>query len=425
MSTHYKPRILDRQLKRRLEGIGAVLIEGPKLCGKTTTAEQIAGSVLYMALPESRAENIRMVQLAPNILLQGETPRLLDEWQIAPGLWDSVRFEVDHRETPGQFILTGSAVPANRDEIFHTGTGRISWLRMRPMTIFESGESNGSISLNDLFEGAEGLAGVNMLNLEDIAYLTCRGGWPTASNQTGEIALDRAFDYYDAVVNEDISRVDGIHRNVERAKRLMRSYARNQGTQTSIEAIRQDMLANDTISLDAKTVQSYIDALKKIFVIEDMPSWNPNLRSKAAIRTTDTRYFIDPSIGVAALGVGPTDLINDLETFGLMFESMCVRDLRVYADALGGAVYHYRDKNGLECDAVIHLRNGSYGLVEIKLGGTEAIEHGASTLKKLNNIIDTGKMKKPSFMAVLTGIGKYAYQREDGVYVIPLGCLKD
>lgn len=425
MNTHYKPRILDRQLKRRLEGIGAVLIEGPKLCGKTTTAEQIAGSVLYMALPESRAENIRMVQLAPNILLQGETPRLLDEWQIAPGLWDSVRFEVDHRETPGQFILTGSAVPANRDEIFHTGTGRISWLRMRPMTIFESGESNGSISLNDLFEGAEGLTGVNMLNLEDIAYLTCRGGWPTASNQTGEIALDRAFDYYDAVVNEDISRVDGIHRNVERAKRLMRSYARNQGTQTSIEAIRQDMLANDTISLDAKTVQSYIDALKKIFVIEDMPSWNPNLRSKAAIRTTDTRYFIDPSIGVAALGVGPTDLINDLETFGLMFESMCVRDLRVYADALGGAVYHYRDKNGLECDAVIHLRNGSYGLVEIKLGGTEAIEHGASTLKKLNNIIDTGKMKKPSFMAVLTGIGKYAYQREDGVYVIPLGCLKD
>ena len=425
MNTHYKPRILDRQLKRRLEGIGAVLIEGPKLCGKTTTAEQIAGSVLYMALPESRAENIRMVQLAPNILLQGETPRLLDEWQIAPGLWDSVRFEVDHRETPGQFILTGSAVPANRDEIFHTGTGRISWLRMRPMTIFESGESNGSISLNDLFEGAEGLAGVNMLSLEDIAYLTCRGGWPTASNQTGEIALDRAFDYYDAVVNEDISRVDGVHRSVERAKRLMRSYARNQGTQTSIEAIRQDMLANDTMSLDAKTVQSYIDALKKIFVIEDMPSWNPNLRSKAAIRTTDTRYFIDPSIGVAALGVGPTDLINDLETFGLMFESMCVRDLRVYADALGGAVYHYRDKNGLECDAVIHLRNGSYGLIEIKLGGTEAIEHGASTLKKLNNIIDTGKMKKPSFMAVLTGIGKYAYQREDGVYVIPLGCLKD
>lgn len=425
MVGQYKARIVDTQLQRRLEGIGAVLIEGPKLCGKTTTAEQIAESVLYMALPEDRAENIRMAQIAPGILLQGETPRLLDEWQIAPSLWDSVRFEVDHRGRTGQFVLTGSAVPANRDEIFHTGTGRISWLRMRPMTIFESGESNGNISLRELFGSAAGLTGANSLEIEDIAFLTCRGGWPTASNQTGEIALDRAFDYYDAVVNEDISRVDGVKRSPERAKLLMRSYARNQGSQTSIEAIRQDMLANDTNSLDAKTVQSYIDALKKIFVIEDMPAWNPNLRSKTAIRTTDTRYFIDPSIGTAALGIGPADLINDLETFGLMFETMCIRDLRVYADALDGKVYHYRDKNGLECDAVIHLRNGSYGLIEIKLGGEDAVEYGASTLKKLSSIIDTDKMKGPSFSAVLTGVGRYAYQREDGVYVIPIGCLKD
>ena len=425
MVGQYKARIVDTQLQRRLEGIGAVLIEGPKLCGKTTTAEQIAESVLYMALPEDRAENIRMAQIAPGILLQGETPRLLDEWQIAPSLWDSVRFEVDHRGRTGQFVLTGSAVPANRDEIFHSGTGRISWLRMRPMTIFESGESNGNISLRELFGSAAGLTGANSLEIEDIAFLTCRGGWPTASNQTGEIALDRAFDYYDAVVNEDISRVDGVRRSPERAKLLMRSYARNQGSQTSIEAIRQDMLANDTNSLDAKTVQSYIDALKKIFVIEDMPAWNPNLRSKTAIRTTDTRYFIDPSIGTAALGIGPADLINDLETFGLMFETMCIRDLRVYADALDGKVYHYRDKNGLECDAVIHLRNGSYGLIEIKLGGEDAVEYGASTLKKLSSIIDTDKMKGPSFSAVLTGVGRYAYQREDGVYVIPIGCLKD
>lgn len=425
MVSQYKARIVDTQLQRRLEGIGAVLIEGPKLCGKTTTAEQIAESVLYMALPEDRAENIRMAQIAPGILLQGETPRLLDEWQIAPSLWDSVRFEVDHRGRTGQFVLTESAVPANRDEIFHSGTGRISWLRMRPMTIFESGESNGNISLRELFGGAAGLAGANSLEIEDIAFLTCRGGWPTASNQTGEIALDRAFDYYDAVVNEDISRVDGVRRSPERAKLLMRSYARNQGSQTSIEAIRRDMLANDTDSLDAKTVQSYIDALKKIFVIEDMPAWNPNLRSKTAIRTTDTRYFIDPSIGTAALGIGPADLINDLETFELMFETMCIRDLRVYADALDGKVYHYRDKNGLECDAVIHLRNGSYGLIEIKLGGEDAVEYGASTLKKLSSIIDTDKMKGPSFSAVLTGVGRYAYQREDGVYVIPIGCLKD
>ena len=425
MVGQYKARIVDTQLQRRLEGIGAVLIEGPKLCGKTTTAEQIAESVLYMALPEDRAENIRMAQIAPGILLQGETPRLLDEWQIAPNLWDSVRFEVDHRGRTGQFVLTGTAVPANRDEIFHSGTGRISWLRMRPMTIFESGESNGNISLRELFGGAAGLAEANSLEIEEIAFLTCRGGWPTASNQTGEIALDRAFDYYDAVVNEDISRVDGVKRSPERAKLLMRSYARNQGSQTSIEAIRRDMLANDTDSLDAKTVQSYIDALKKIFVIEDMPAWNPNLRSKTAIRTTDTRYFIDPSIGTAALGIGPADLINDLETFGLMFETMCIRDLRVYADALDGKVYHYRDKNGLECDAVIHLRNGSYGLIEIKLGGEDAVEYGASTLKKLSSIIDTDKMKGPSFSAVLTGVGRYAYQREDGVYVIPIGCLKD
>ena len=293
------------------------------------------------------------------------------------------------------------------------------------MTIFESGESNGVVSLKTLFESDEDLIGKNSLELTDIAYLVCRGGWPTACEQKGEIALDRAFDYYDAVVNEDISRVDKVQRSPERAKLLMRSYARNQGTQISIEAIRQDMIANDLDSLDAKTVQSYIDALKKIFVIEDLPAWNPNIRSKTAIRTTDTRYFIDPSIGTAALGIGPADLINDLKTFGLMFETMCVRDLRVYAEALGGSVYHYRDKNGLECDAVIHLRNGSYGLIEIKLGGEDAIEYGASTLKKLNGIIDTSKMNKPSFMAVLTGVGKYAYRREDNVYVIPVGCLRD
>jgi len=425
MVEQYKARVLDTQLKRKLSGIGAVLIEGPKLCGKTTTAEQIAKSILYMALPEERVENIEMAQMAPGILLQGKTPRLIDEWQIAPSLWDSVRFEIDHRGKAGQFILTGSAVPAKRDEIFHTGTGRIAWLRMRPMTIFESGESNGDVSLRTLFESDEDPIGKNYLELTDIAYLVCRGGWPTACEQKGEIALDRAFDYYDAVVNEDISRVDEVQRSPERAKLLMRSYARNQGTQTSIEAIRQDMIANDLDSLDAKTVQSYIDALKKIFVIEDLPAWNPNIRSKTAIRTTDTRYFIDSSIGTAALGIGPADLINDLKTFGLMFETMCVRDLRVYAEALGGSVYHYRDKNGLECDAVIHLRNGSYGLIEIKLGGEDAIEYGASTLKKLNGIIDTSKMNKPSFMAVLTGVGKYAYRREDNVYVIPVGCLRD
>lgn len=421
----YKPRIADKLLERKLAGIGAVLIEGPKLCGKTTTAEQRAGSVLYMSLPERKDENLRMAQISPSILLAGATPRLIDEWQIAPGLWDAVRFEVDHRHEVGQFILTGSAVPPDKDAIFHSGTGRISWLRMRPMALFESGESNGTIRLTDLFAGKKNLTGINELNLENIAYLTCRGGWPTASNQKGEIALDRAFDYYDAIVNEDISRADHVQRNPERAKLLMRSYARNQGSQTSIEAIRRDMISNDTDSLDVKTVLSYVHALKMIFVIEDMPAWNPNLRSRTAIRTTETRYFIDPSIGTAALGLGPQDLIQDLETFGLMFETMCIRDLRVYADALGGQVYHYRDKSGLECDAVIHLRNGLYGLVEIKLGGDSAIEHGVKTLQQLSKIIDTSKMKSPSFLMVLTAVGDYAYQRADGVYVVPVGSLRD
>ena len=421
----YRARIADKQLKIKLEGTGAVLIEGPKWCGTTKTAEQIANSYLYMADPENEKQYMTMADISPKTLLKGDTPRLIDEWQIAPKLWDAVRFEVDHRSELGQFILTGSAVPPSTEMIQHTGTGRFSWLKMRPMSLFESGESNGEISLKALFSGETNLTAINKLELDDIAYLTCRGGWPGAVPLRREVALMQAFDYYDAVVKSDISRVDGVKRDEERVKRLMRSYARHQGTQASNEALRQDMLANDTETLDLDTVASYINALKKIFVIEDMVSWNPNLRSKTAIRSSDTRYFIDPSIATAAFGIGPEDLINDLETFGLFFETMCVRDLRVYADALDGNVYHYRDKNGLECDAVIHLRNGSYGFVEIKLGGDELIEHGAKTMKDLKNKIDTKKMKEPSFLMVLTGTGNYAYQRPDGVYVVPIGCLRD
>jgi len=240
-----------------------------------------------------------------------------------------------------------------------------------------------------------------------------------------EVALDQAIDYYDAVVNADIQRVDGVERNPERVKRLMKSYARSQGTQTSLAEIRNDMMANDQSSLDEKTVSSYLDALRKIFVIEDMPAWNPNLRSKTSIRMTDTRYFVDPSIATAALSIGPNDLMNDLNTFGLFFETLCVRDLRVFAQALDGGVYHYRDKTGLECDTVVHLRNGSYGLIEIKIGGDRLIEEGAKGLKKLTQKIDTGKMKSPSFLMILTAVGSFAYRREDGVYVVPIGCLKD
>lgn len=421
----YKKRIADELIQKKLKGKGAVLVEGPKWCGKTTTSEQLSKSVLYMSKPDSLKQNMMLADINPSLLLVGEVPRLIDEWQITPKLWDAVRYEVDHRNEEGQFILTGSAVPVNSDAIQHTGTGRFAWVKMRPMSLFESGESNGSVRMKDLFHTPETIAAINLLDLQKIAFLVCRGGWPRATFLEEEVALEQAYDYYDAIVKQDISRVDGINRSVERVKALMRSYARNQGAQVSNTMLKADMQANDVDSLDEDTVMSYVNALKKIFVIEDMPAWNPNLRSKTAIRTSDTRYYIDPSIAVAALGLGPNDLIGDLETFGLLFETMCVRDLRVYADALGGNVYHYRDKSGLECDAVIHLRNGSYGLVEIKLGGEVAIEHGAATLKDLENKIDTDKMKKPSFAMVLTGVGDYAYRREDGVYVVPIGCLRD
>ncbi len=420
----YKKRIADELLERKLKGKGAVLIEGPKWCGKTTTAEQVSGSILYMATPEDKEQNIALAELNPSLLLKGETPRLIDEWQIAPKLWDAIRFEVDHRGEEGQFILTGSAVPADLKDVTHTGTGRIARLTMRPMTLYESGESNGTVSLSELLSGDSKISGINELSLEDIAYLCCRGGWPRSIFMDKDIALDQAFDYYDAIVNSDISRVDNVDRNPERAKNLMRSYARNIGSQASNETLRNDMINNDSTSLDTDTILSYINALKKIFVIEESLAWNPNLRSKTAIRTSETRYFIDPSIAVAALGLGPNDLINDLNTFGLIFETLCIRDLRVYAESINGSIYHYRDASELECDAVIHLRNGSYGLIEIKLGGDKLINEGAQNLIKMKNKIDTNKMKNPSFLMVLTATSKYAYQREDGVYVIPIGCLK-
>lgn len=422
---NYRKRIADRILKRKLEGKGAVLIEGPKWCGKTTTAEQIAASVLYMDDPETKEQNIAMSDLSPKRLLKGAVPRLIDEWQLAPKLWDAIRFEVDHRGELGQFVLTGSAVPPDTREITHSGTGRFTWLTMRPMSLYESGDSSGEVSLKSLFAQPDEIDGESRLDLERLAFLICRGGWPQAVGMRDEIALDQAVDYYDAVVHSDINRADGVQKNPERVRRLMRSYARNQGSQTPNTVIAQDIASNDEASMDAETVASYLNALRKIFVVEDMPAWNPNLRSKTAIRSSDTRYFVDPSIAAAALGIGPEDLLSDLRTFGFLFETLCVRDLRVFADALGGEVYHYRDKDGLECDAVIHLRNGSYGLTEIKLGGDKSIEEGAKNLKMLREKIDTNKMKSAAFLMVLTGTGGYAYRRPDGVYVVPIGCLKD
>lgn len=420
---NYRKRIADEILKRKLEGKGAVLIEGPKWCGKTTTAEQIAASVLYMDDSEKKAQYIAMAELNPKRLLKGDAPRLIDEWQLAPKLWDAIRFEVDHREGLGQFVLTGSAVPPDTKEIAHSGTGRFTWMTMRTMSLYESGDSTGEVSLKALFESPEMIDGESNIDLDRLAFLVCRGGWPQAVDMRDEIALDQAIDYYDAVIHSDINRADNVTKNPERVKRLMRSYARNQGGQIANTVLANDIAANDGATIDDETVASYVNALKKIFVVEDMPAWNPNLRSKTAIRSSDTRYYTDPSIAAAALGIGPQDLVNDLNTFGFLFETMCVRDLRVFADAMNGMVYHYRDKDGLECDAVIHLRNGAYGLIEIKLGGETLIEEGAKTLTALAQKIDTTQMKAPAFSMVLVGVGDYAYRRPDGIYVVPIGCL--
>lgn len=421
----YKPRIVDEILVRKLEAKGAVLIEGPKWCGKTTTALQQAKSVLRMDNPLEKEQNLRLSKLNPQRLLIGDNPRLIDEWQIAPTLWDTVRYEVDQRGKMGQFILTGSSVPPDTKEITHSGTGRFTWLTMRPMSLYESGESTGEVSLKSLFAGNLNVDGENTLDIDKLAYLICRGGWPQAVGLKTAAALQQAFDYYDAVVKSDINRADGVNKNPERVKRIMKSYARNQGSQIASTVIAQDIAANEAETVNEDTVHSYIEALKKIFVVEDMPAWNPNLRSKSAIRTSDTRYYVDSSIATASLGVGPDDLINDLRTFGLFFETMCVRDLRVFAESLDGAVYHYRDNTNLECDTVIHLRNGSYGLIEIKLGSDDLIDEGAANLLKLKNKIDVSKMKVPAFLMVLIGVGKYAYRREDGVLVVPIGCLKN
>ncbi|MCQ2265554.1 MAG: DUF4143 domain-containing protein [Bacteroidales bacterium] len=422
----YRRRIADVLLSEKLEAMGAVLIEGPKYCGKTTTALQHAKSVLFMADPEKKDQNITLVTTNIGKLLSGDAPRLIDEWQIAPKLWDAVRFEVDKRGEDGQFILTGSAVPPSNDDIFHTGTGRFSWLTMRTMSLWESGDSSGEVSLSELFKDSSVVDGTSSIDINKLAFLICRGGWPQATQKkTDKAALMQAKEYYKAVTRSDISRVDDVTRDSQRAERLMRSYARLQGAQATVGTILADIKVNDEDTLNENTIYSYINALKKIFVIEDVPAWNPNLRSKTAIRTSDTRYFTDPSIATASLGLGPEELLDDLETMGLMFETLCIRDLRVYADAIDGTVYHYRDKSGLECDAVIHKRNGTYGLVEIKLGGDANINDGAKNLLRLSEKIDTDRMKKPSFMMILTGVGDYAYRRTDDVLVVPIGCLKD
>ena len=423
----YKKRILDALLVDALEAKDAVLVEGAKWCGKTTTAEQISRDAVYMNDPKKQGQYLLMAQTDPQRLLRGDYPLLIDEWQLAPELWDVIRYEVDHSDENRKYILTGSAVPlddAQKKKIHHTGTGRFAWLRMRPMSLYESQESSGGVSFAKLFAGRESLGDAMPHSLEEIAHLTCRGGWPKATEMSGRAALRQAFDYVDAVVNADISRVDDVRRDPDLALRIMRSLARLQGTQSAVSVLKADLDPNlPKGGVHENTIFSYVGALKKIFVVEDMPAWCPNLRCKTPVRTTDTRYYTDPSIATAALGLGPDDLMNDLRTFGLLFETLVARDLRTYAEANDGKVSHYRDKSGLECDAVMHLRNGKYGLIEVKLGGEALIREGQSKLRALAGEIDTKRMREPSFRMIIVAEGDCAYKTDDGTLVCPVGCL--
>jgi predicted AAA+ superfamily ATPase len=417
----YLPRISDHLLQEHLEAMGAVLIEGAKWCGKTSTARQKAGSVLMLQDPDQQESFKISIEVKPSLLLRGDTPRLLDEWQMYPVLWDAVRFAVDQREAVGQFILTGSAVPMD-GAVMHTGTGRISRMLMRPMSLFESGDSNGDVSLKALFEGKTDIEGLSKLSIERLAYLVCRGGWPGAVKLDEKAALQVANAYLEAVINADIHRVDGVEKNPDRVRLMLRSLARNVCTMSTAKTIIDDVVAND-ITMTEKTYSSYMNALKRIFVVENSPAWQPSLRSKTAIRSSEKRNFVDPSIGIAALHASPDFLLNDFETFGFYFESLCTRDIRVYTQALGGDVYHYRDKNGLEADMVIRLHNGQWAAIEVKMGSRQ-VDEAAEHLIALRERIDTSKVGEPAFLMVLTG-GEYAYKRKDGVLNVPIGCLRE
>lgn len=416
----YLQRICDKFLASELKASGAVLIEGAKWCGKTSTAQQAARSSLYMQDPDKTSSYLAAADTKPSLLLNGETPKLIDEWQMAPVLWDAVRFEVDKRNKPGQFILTGSAIPSD-NLVAHTGTGRISRLLMRPMSLWESGDSNGSISLKELFDKNTDISATSNLSIEKIAFLICRGGWPASVSQKNESALKMATNYVESVINMDVQRVDGVEKNPERVRMLLRSLARNISTMASGQTIMADMESND-IGVSEKTLSSYLNALRRIFVIEDTPAWMPSLRSKTAIRTSPKRNFVDPSIATAVMRTNPSGLLNDFETFGFMFESLCTRDMRIYAQANDGAVFHYRDKNDLESDMIISLRDGRWAPIEVKLGNKQ-IDEAAKNLLSLQSKINTEKMGKPSFLMVVTG-GEFAYTRDDGVLVVPIGCLK-
>lgn len=417
----YIPRLLDGVLEKKLKLYGAILITGPKWCGKSTTAKQIAKSVLELQNPRTRENNLEIAKNRPDFLLEGEKPRLIDEWQDAPMLWDAVRYDVDNTGLKNQYILTGSITPRD-DKPMHSGTGRIIRLLMRPMSLYESSDSTGEVSMKNLFEHQEDIKGISSKELEDIAFLCARGGWPGSINVSKEGALTIASDYLESLINNDIKTVAQVE-NKNQFRLILRCLARHTCTQVNLKTIKEDISYNDS-EMSEKIIGDYMNALSELYVIDNVDAWCPKLRSKTDMRTNPKRNFIDPSIAVSALRVTDKDLLKDFKTFGFIFESLCLRDLKIYAQSLDGDVFFYRDNNNLESDAVIHLKDGRWAAIEIKIGSEEAIEEAAKNLLQLTEIVDTKEMNSPSFLMIITA-GKYAYRRKDGIYVVPITTLKN
>lgn len=414
----YYDRLIEQIIEKKLKSSGAIAIEGPKFCGKTTTALRYSKSDIRL----NTRQRIELARMQPKNVLNGDTPRVIDEWQTVPDIWNEVKAWIDEKPDFGQFILTGSSTPADKTDIYHSGAGRITTIAMKPMSLTESKESSCTVSLKELFENneAEIFDENKDSSLERTAFLLCRGGWPLSVRAGDEISLDVTRNYYEGLFNFEYSANEKFrNKKPDVLRMIMRSYARHISTEAAVKTIRTDVIETNNRTLDAKTLDDYIEALKDLFIIEDIEAWNPNIRSKSAIRTTPTRHFVDTSIAASVLGVAPSDLINDLNTFGLFFEDMAVRDLGIYASYLDGAVKHYRDSSGLECDAVLHLRNGKWASIEIKLGGEKLIEEGAASLRKIKKTVNEDNL---AFQMILTATGP-AYRRTDGIYVVPIDCL--
>jgi hypothetical protein len=422
LMNEYIPRIIDKKLERKMKLYGAIVIVGPKWCGKSTTCMQFAQASISFQNPDEYENNKMIAETQPSLFLKNKKPLLIDEWQVFPTIWDSIRYDVDKTGNKGEYLLTGSATPTDKKPM-HSGTGRIVSLVMRPMSLYESGESNGSVSLKELFKRNDNIEGISDLSIEDYAFLLTRGGWPESTKVDKEICFDYAKDYINSIASTDMKSIDKVNKNPIKIKSLLKSLARNVSSTASLATIREDIRTSEE-DVTEKTIRDYINTLERLFVIDDVEAWSPKLRSKATIRSSRKHEFVDPSLAMASLGATDQDLLKDFNTFGFMFEALCIRDLKIYADSLEGNVYYYRDNNDLECDAIIHLDNGKWGAIEVKLGGNEAQEEAAKNLLKIKSIVDEKEMGSPSFLMILTGT-KYAFKRKDGVLVVPLGCLKD